>query len=90
VSKVFEAVAKDVNGLVDDEEAVVLLVGELYVADGRILAVMLVEILLEGVGKAGVDGARNLRIAFGKDEEGALVTIVVDEGDAFLSASDEG
>lgn len=81
MAHVFEAVAEEIDLLVDDEEAVVYLVGQLYGLYGCLLAVVGFEGFVVLVVVGGVDGCFYVCGSLIEECEGLVIAIVVDEDD---------
>ena len=76
---ILQAGTKDVDHIVDDEEAVVVTLARIYYNGGILLVMTLhIELLLLGE-LAGVDGGRDVGITIAEHRQGIGVDVVVDE-----------
>ena len=89
MAHVFEAVAEEIDLLVDDEEAVVYLVGQLYGLYGCLLAVVGFEGFVVLLVVGGMDGCFHIHGSLIKKCEGLIIAIVVYEDDLFFGCTDE-
>lgn len=90
VARVFETISKDIYGIIDDEESVMLFMGELDLVDWRVLAVMLLEVGVEGLCEAGMNCAVDFFCSFCENGECAFVAIIIYECDLFCCCTNEG
>ena len=89
MAHVFETVAEEINLLVDDEEAVVYLVGQLDGLYGGLLAVVGFEGFVVFVVVGGVDGCFYACGSLVEECEGLVVTIIIYEDDLLFGGTDE-
>ena len=74
---ILQAGAKDIHLVIDDEEAVVVMLADVH-RDGRILPVVLLNVKLLLLGeRTGVDGGRDTSITFAEHGERCFVDIIV-------------
>ena len=89
LSCILQAGTKDVDHIVDDEEAVVITLANIYYNGWILLVVTLhVELLLLRE-LAGVDGGRDVGITIAEHRQGIDVNVVVDEDNGCLGLFDE-
>ena len=89
LARILQAGPEEIDRVVDDEEAVVVVLADIH-RDGRILLVVPLEVELLLLGeRAGVDGCRDAGIALAEHGERRLVNIIIIEHDAAPGLPDE-
>ena len=89
MTHVFEAVAEEIDLAVDDEEAVVYLMGQLDGVDGWLLTVVGFEGFVVLLVVGGTDGCFYILGSLIEECEGFVIAIVIYEDDLFFCCTDE-
>ena len=88
-ASIFQAGPKEINHIVDDEEAIMIALTHIDCYRWVLLVVALYVQLLLLVQLASIDGGRNVAVALAEQGEGCLVDVVVDEDDGLFGLFDE-